>query len=267
MRSATSPLTDARRLAWDEAADEYDRYFVPRFAPWTEVAVQGLRGQLPPGPILVPCCGPFPELPSLARNHPGRPLVGIDLSAGMLRAARERVAKVPSARTVEGDATRLRERWPGTAAAVVSVFGLQQLPDPAAALSDWVGTLRPRGRLSVMYWPDQVEASGPFALLERLVTEHRQPTAVPASSLSDTLTAAGATIDADESPCFPVSHPDAAAFWNAMVTGGPLRALTTARGPQFTDDLRRTFLAQAPTGPWRHEPHARWLLATLEGDT
>ena len=47
-----------------------------------------------------------------------------------------------------------------------------------------------------------------------------------------------------------------------MVTGGPLRALANARGRDFTDTLRQAFLSRAPTGPWPHEPHARWLLAT-----
>lgn len=252
----------ARAVAWDKAADGYERYFVPRFAPWVRPAVAGVPVPLPPGPILVPCCGSFPELPGLARRFPDRPIIGVDLSGGMLGLARRRVLTARGARTVQGDASRLSERWPGTAAAVVSVFGLQQLPAPAQALTDWVSTLRPGGRLSVMYWPDQVEADGPFALLGQLLAEHAPRRAHPETSLAETLTAAGATLDADEAPAFPMSHPDAESFWTAMVTGGPLRELANARGRDFTDRLRQNFLARAPTGPWQHEPHARWLLAT-----
>lgn len=88
MRSVPSRLL-AR--AWDEAAPGYERYFVPRFAPSVATAVGALdEGDLPPGPVLVPCCGTFPELPALVRRHPRREIVGIDLSAGMARLARER---------------------------------------------------------------------------------------------------------------------------------------------------------------------------------
>ncbi|MEU4703245.1 hypothetical protein [Nonomuraea dietziae] len=48
---------------WDEAAEGYDAYFVPRFAPWVEAAVEAVTTSEPPeGPVLVPCCGTFPEL-------------------------------------------------------------------------------------------------------------------------------------------------------------------------------------------------------------
>ncbi|MFI0420705.1 class I SAM-dependent methyltransferase [Spongiactinospora sp. 9N601] len=115
--------------SWDEAAEGYERYFVPRFAPWGATAVSALRGaSLPPGPILVPCCGTFPELPVLAADHPGREIVGIDLSAEMAGRARRGQAT---------DAPDLTARRPGAAAAVVSVFGLQRLPDPVAALAGY----------------------------------------------------------------------------------------------------------------------------------
>jgi SAM-dependent methyltransferase len=136
--------------AWDEAAPGYERYFVPRFASWVATAVDGFDGaQLPPGPILVPCCGTFPEPPALVERHPRREIVGIDLSAGMLRLARERAAGRPGVRVVQGDAATLDPGWSAACAAVVSVFGLQQLPAPDAALEQWVGALRAGGRLSV----------------------------------------------------------------------------------------------------------------------
>lgn len=142
----------------------------------------------------MPCCGSFPELPLLARDHPDRAIIGIDLSPGMLAVARERMAGVPSAEVIEGDATNLRRQWPGQAAAVVSVFGLQQLPDPAYALRDWSAALRPGGRLAVVFWPDRVETTGPFALLDELLRSNRpdEPSGEP--SLTDVLKASGATV-------------------------------------------------------------------------
>jgi SAM-dependent methyltransferase len=249
--------------AWDEAADGYERYFVPRFAPWVATAVHALAMvTLPPGPILVPCCGSFPELPALAASHPEREIVGIDLSARMVGLARDRAVGWPHVRVVEGDAAALGPRWLGTCAGLVSVFGLQQLPDPEAALADWVAALRPGGRLSVMFWPSQVEQQGPFALLDRVLAGHR-----PLADnnwqlrLAEAVTAAGATVEHDEHRSFAMSHPDASTFLEAMTTGGPLRALANARGEKFMHTLAQQFLRSAPAGPWHHQPQARWIVA------
>src|SRR5690606_31106037 len=87
--------------AWDQAADGYEEYFVPRFAPWVATAVEGVGGaDVPGGRILVPCCGTFPELPALVERLPSREIVGIDLSAGMVRLARRRAAGLPTVRVV-----------------------------------------------------------------------------------------------------------------------------------------------------------------------
>ncbi len=183
----------------------------------------------------------------------------------MLSVARDRMAAVPAAEVVEGDATNLRRQWPGRAAAVVSVFGLQQLPDPASALRDWLATLRPGGRLSVVFWPDRVEATGPFALLDELLRGDRQDE--PSEpSLAETLRAAGASVQRDDLLTFPMTHPDAGTFFDEVTTGGPLRTLADTRGEQFISDLRRAFLARAPRGPWTHRPNARHLLASRVSD-
>jgi len=64
----------------------------------------------PPGPLVVPCCETFPELPALAEQHPRREIVGIDLPAGMVRLARERAAGQRLARVMQGDAATLDAR-------------------------------------------------------------------------------------------------------------------------------------------------------------
>lgn len=251
-----------RASAWDQAARAYDRYFVPRFAPWVTTAVAGLRDSLlPAGPVLVPCCGPFPELQPLADDHPKRDIVGIDLSPGMIEQARRRSFNRPQVRLLCRDATDLASLWPGTAAAVVSVFGLQQLPDPAGALADWLAALRPGGRLSVVYWPPRTEPEGPFELLDTLVEQATGTARDDAVPLAERLAEAGAVVERDEDVAHPISHPDAETFWTAMTDGGPLRRLALSRGEDFMTDLRGRFLAQAPSGPIEHRPTARWILA------
>ncbi len=237
-------MTSDLARAWDEAADGYERYFVPRFAPWVARAVGVLTDAgLPPGPILVPCCGTFPELPALVEAHPEREIVGIDLSPGMVELAHKRAWGLPRVRVVVGDAATLDPRWHGACAGVVSVFGLQQLPDPAAALAEWEGALRPGGVLSVMYWPHEVERDGPFATLSRVLGRRRWPLVKNEQVGGDPV-------------AYPMSHPDAATFWRAVTEGGHLRALANARGEAYMRRVEREFLAKAPAGPWEHHPTA-----------
>jgi SAM-dependent methyltransferase len=249
--------------AWDDAAPEYERYFVPRFSPWVATAVRAVaETALPLGPILVPCCGTFPELPALVAGHPEREIVGIDLSAAMVRLARERAAGWPQVRVVEDDAGSLDRHWSGSCAGVVSVFGLQQLPDPKTAMSNWTQALRPGGCLSVVYWPRKVEESGPFALLDEVLVNHRPPDdGLWEARLGEAVTAAGGTVERDEYLSFPVSHPDAETFWDAFTHGGPLRALAIARGDRVMRGLREEFLRLGPANEWRHKPRARWIVA------
>jgi SAM-dependent methyltransferase len=247
---------------WDEAADGYDAYFVPRFAPWVTQAVEAIAAPVPEGPILVPCCGTFPELDSLILRFPDREIVGIDLSAGMVRRARERAARWPRVSVVEGDASTLDPFWSGRCGAVVSVFGLQQLPGPGRAIRSWVAALRPGGRLSVVFWPEATETEGPFALMAEVVRAH-----VPAGNgswehgLVAALVSQGATVERDERPSHPMSHPDAPTFFDAYTRSGPLRALALARGDAFVDQLRGEFLSRAPAGRWDHRPRARLVVA------
>ncbi|MFC5003213.1 class I SAM-dependent methyltransferase [Dactylosporangium cerinum] len=261
-------MGDEDRLArlargWDEAAAGYEAYYVPRFAPWVADAVAAVTaGPLPDGPVLVPCCGTFPELPVLAAGLPDRVVAGLDLSAGMVRLAAARASACPRATVEQGDASTLSERWTGRCAAVVSVFGLQQLPAPDAAIGSWAAALRPGGVLSVLFWPRYTEADGPFARLGEVVHGH-----VPAGDdgwqdrLVPALTAAGLVVERDERPAHPMSHPDAATFFDAHTRAGPGRPLATARGAAFVDRLRAEFLAASPPGVWSHRPNARHLVA------
>jgi SAM-dependent methyltransferase len=254
---------DLLARGWDEAAEGYEAYFVPRFAPWVAAATQPVAdAALPDGPILVPCCGTFPELGALLEHFPDRDLVGLDLSAGMLRLARARAAGRSRVRLVQGDAMILDAAWTGQCAAVVSVFGLQQLPEPELALRSWVGALRPGGLLSVMFWPDFTETDGPFTLLDRVRGEAWTATGDTSDpQFGPVLAAAGATVLRDEARAFAITHPSAAAYFDAFTGSGPLRAMALKRGPAYIAELRAEFVRRAPHGEWTHEPRAWHLVA------
>jgi SAM-dependent methyltransferase len=253
------------RLAhgWDEAAAGYEIYHVPRFAPWVGAAARAITAEpLPEGPVLVPCCGTFPELDALIEHLPDRDIVGIDLSAGMVRRARERAAGHERVSAVEGDASTLAPRWSGRCAAVLSVFGLQQLPEPDVAIRSWAAALRPAGRLSVVFWPHVTELDGPFARLADVVRAHVPPgDGAWVARLVPSLIAEGVVVERDEQPSYPMSHPDAATFFDAYTRSGPLRPLADARGDAFVNRLREEFLRRSPPGEWHHRPRARHIVA------
>ena len=156
---------------------------------------------------------------------------------------------------VQGDAAALDPAW--GAAAVVSVFGLQQLPDPPAAIRSWYDALRPGGRLCVVYWPEFAEETGPFALLDEVIDGRRD------RSWEDALIPAldGAVIERDELLSYPMVHPSAAAYFDAADRSGPLRATALARGDEYIAELRANYLAKAPAGEWVHHPQARLISA------
>ncbi|MEU4289440.1 class I SAM-dependent methyltransferase [Kribbella sp. NPDC026596] len=239
---------------WDEAADGYEAYFVPRFAPWVRAAVDALDG-LPDGPILVPCCGTFPELDLLAPRFPDRKIAGIDLSAEMVRLARERASRLPLVEVLQGDAATLDPRWSAACAAVVSVFGLQQLPDPKAAIRSWYDALRPGGRMCVVFWPEVTEETGPFALVAKVIgvrSDHSWEDGL----LSDL---DRAVIERDELVSYPMTHADAAEYFDTANRSGSMRALGLARGDAYMAELRTEYLKLAPAGEWTHHPRARLI--------
>ncbi|GAA4415347.1 class I SAM-dependent methyltransferase [Actinokineospora soli] len=251
-------MNEVLARAWDEAADGYEAYFVPRFAPWVAAAVAAVD-EVPAGPVLVPCCGTFPEADPLVARFPGREVVGIDLSAGMVRRANARVSGMPGVRAVVGDAAALDPGWEGRCAAVVSVFGLQQIPDALGAVRSWVGALAPGGRLSVVYWPEDTEEDGPFALMRSILPVRSERSWEP--GLLDAVASAGATVIRDEHPAFPMEHADAETFFHAFSCSGPMRASALVHGEEFVARVRADFLRAAPSGRWTHTPRARLVTA------
>lgn len=256
--SQKRPLQLAR--SWDQAAAGYDDYFSPRFAPWIDDAVAALPADLPPGALVVPCCGTAHELLPLSARFPGRTLVGIDLSAGMLARAAERTQHLPQVCLRVADASDSSD-WPACAA-VVSLFGLQQLSDPASGLRSWMEALVPGGVLSVIFWPKIVEDDGPFAWFSaavlRLLT---LPITTWESELVDSITLAGGRLHDDREISHAMKHGSAAEFLAAVLDSGPGRVLVERQGPAWTERLRHEFLASAPSGPITHAPTARHLVA------
>lgn len=248
--------------AWTASAEGYDNYFVPRFSPWVErcVATLSYQGDLPEGHIISPCCGTGVELQWVAERFPGRPLLGVDLSEGMIQRALSRLESVTNDITLRvGDATDT-SKWP-TAAALVSSFGLQQMDFPAQALANWVDAMAPQAVISVVFWPSVLEDDGPFSWLrEEIQNRLGQTDASWEDRIQDSAADAGGEWIEDQYLRFPMRHDNAKNLWDAFVHSGPLRALIERQDQTFGRELRDAFLSRAPEGTIEHEPRARHLL-------
>ncbi|PRW39171.1 Methyltransferase type 11 [Chlorella sorokiniana] len=263
-------LTPAERLqllarSWTTVAEGYRSNFVHRFAPWTQDTLQAFvqaGGSLPEsGAIAVPACGPGQELPLLAAAFPRHRIVGIDLSEGMAALARQLVQQQGLEGRVEvrvGDASRLDDLAP--LAGVVSVFGLQQMPQPAAVLANWTRALAPGGVLCVCYWPQIVEERGPWQLLTALTASFRPQTdweqCIPGHALGE-----GAQLLQDERISHEMEWRSVSAFWDGMTRAGPWHSRRLAFGDEHMEELRQKFMEQPeysdPAAPVLHTATAR----------
>jgi len=160
------------------APDPIQYWNGPAGARWvaTQVQMDGLlapfgeamlaRARPAPGERVVDVgcgCGAT-TLAVAAAVGPGGAVVGLDVSAPMLARARERAAGLAAATFVEADATTFRLSPP--ADLLVSRFGVMFFADPAAALANLHGLLRPGGRLAFVCWRALAEnawAAVPFA--------------------------------------------------------------------------------------------------------
>jgi len=100
-------------------------------------------------------CGTGANLPYLReRVGPRGRVLGLDLTAGMLAAAARRGAERgwANAHLVQGDATAPPVCVaPGEGVdGLLASFVLGMLPDPAAAVRDWCGLVRPGGRVALL---------------------------------------------------------------------------------------------------------------------
>jgi len=264
---------------------------------------------LPEGAILVPCCGPGQELAPIAALLPDRTILGTDLAPGMVAIAQARcdalnaaaaaaaagdegagagaaAAAAPKRRlfAAVGDAmdlTDLTAAGPGAAAdsaaaptppyaAILSVFGLQQLPDQAAAIAAWVRALAPGGVAVVVYWPmgAGVEDSGPWKHWGRLLKAAlgdgaaRRGTAGWEDALAGAAEAAGAEVLVNnERLPHRIEWPSPDAMWEGMTRSGPWHAQRERRGDEFVDGLREAFVAPySPGEPVAHRPAGRLLV-------
>jgi ubiquinone/menaquinone biosynthesis C-methylase UbiE len=150
---APDPVARVRAI-FDTVADDYDQSGVPFFAP----AAQGLVDALDPQPGergLDIGCGRGAVTSLLARAMlPSGSLDAVDLSPAMVEHTRSLMAAeglaVRTAVMDAGDPDLPAASYDVIASSLVLFF----LPDPAAALTRWVGLLAPGGRIGLTTFGD-----------------------------------------------------------------------------------------------------------------
>src|SRR5207248_3148605 len=132
-------------------AEVYERYNVPRFfLPWAHELVDRLDPR-PGERILDVACGTGAATRLLAeRVGPTGQVVGLDVNAGMLAAARAAVTN-PVVEWHEANAQALPFA-DGAFDAILCQLGLQFFPDRPLALREMRRVLAPGGRLALACW-------------------------------------------------------------------------------------------------------------------
>jgi ubiquinone/menaquinone biosynthesis C-methylase UbiE len=154
---AGAHLKRGMRGAYDHAASRYAAYIAPTFRP---VALRLLALARPNSDDLhIDLATGTGLLPALADERrmmtcipPWR--AALDQSREMLRHAR---TAAPSTRLVQGDLERLPLRT-NVADLLTLSFALHHLPAPRTALAEFRRVLRPRGRLVLAAWGDELSA-------------------------------------------------------------------------------------------------------------
>lgn len=157
--------------------ENYERYLVPSiFAPWAHDLIEAAA--LRPGErVLDIACGTGIVARTAAQTlGDGASVVGLDLSAPMLAAARMAAkAAGVSVEWREGSAVTL-PLTDATFEVALCQQGLQFFPDQPTALREMWRILAPSGRLVLSVWRE-IERSPGFAVLADALTHHISPAA------------------------------------------------------------------------------------------
>lgn len=141
--------------AWDNEAEGWianaDRYEQTGVRHWKRLLDSLTIGQ--DARILDVGCGPGTSTIELASRAPAGEATGLDISSRMLAYARQQAkeAGVRNATFVHGDA-QVHPFRPDEFDSVVSVFGTMFFNDPAAALTNIRGGMKPGARLTMLTW-------------------------------------------------------------------------------------------------------------------
>jgi len=262
--------------SWSTISNEYEKVLVPRFAPWTEDALDALRIAISkdgrcqpdvniPSTALVLCCGPGHELLPIAKMlGPASTLMGTDLAPGMISAARKRVEEECNENgnfiykdCIRAEVGNAMDPPPGPFNVIFSAFGLQQLPNPIQAVGSWLNVMEPGGICACIYWPPNPpkisnDEKNPFHLWGELVNKKLGKEGIKNFSWDENIDVAVAAADGkiidDKFITHDICWKDAKSMFEGMSQAGPWHAMRLRRGDRFVDELGMELEALYPAG-------------------
>ena len=251
--------------AWNAVAPQYATFWSSRLEPFRRRAVEALH-PVPQGLLAVPGCGPGNEVLLLAKAFPDRSVVATDGSHRMLALLLETLRKhgmetvVPAVGSAGDLSAFVRQ-----AAAVLSCFTLDALPDPIAALADWSLCLRDGASITAIFWPRPPPGSA-RALLEAVV-ETRLGYGRPLweENALQALQQLSLELVRDERIRCEISYGDPDEYFRGMIDTGPLHFLREMFGEKLLRECRDLWLVhhglEQRDGGWTDPAEARlWVL-------
>ena len=258
---STIDWDDERTRRWLAHADEREQ----QLAPVSDALFDAARLQPGERVLDVGCgTGPTTERAAALVGSDGR-IVGADVSAGMVDAARSRTKSAEIEWLVADVETHAFGA--GEFDAVISRFGVMFFSDPVRAFSNLLAATRPGGRLVAAVWRHRDRATAfaiPYAIvadvLARLGVDYSEPapdegafglgTAERVMPLLETAGWSAVSCEPDDRLIYlggPGSVEHAA---NAILDLGPVRMLLEGQPPEVVDAARAAVLADF--GP-RHD--------------
>lgn len=173
-------MSDSARTYWDLQAATFDEepdhglLQADIRAAWRTLLLE----HLPPAPADVVDLGCGTGTLAVLLAQEGYRVRGLDLADAMVAAADKKANQLGVAATFQQGDAAAPPYQPGSCDVVLSRHVLWAMPDPSAALRNWVDLLRPGGRLLLVEGNWSTGAGLAASECERLVRAHRESVVV-----------------------------------------------------------------------------------------
>jgi ubiquinone/menaquinone biosynthesis C-methylase UbiE len=167
-----------QRYGWDRAARDYEPLWQSQLAAAQRVLLTAVAPAGGERVLDVACGTGLVSFAAAKAVGPEGEVLGVDLSAGMIEAARMRVAERGQSRIsfARMDAEHLLLP-PGTFDVVLCALGLMYVPDPSRALAEMQRVMRAGGRLGLAVWGERARCgwSSVFGIVQAEVASEVCP--------------------------------------------------------------------------------------------